>query len=108
MTHLRHVYFVADGKLASDLEDDGYLLTFVYDASKDTTALAGAPQGTSELVIYSAFTMSDKPLARIKLSSNGARVPYGIHSTFMKAAEIPDLKSTVLGAPSDKKRKTGD
>jgi len=62
-------YFVpkANGKE----EDDGYLLTYVYDESKEDS---------SELVIYSAHTMSSVPVAQVKLPQ---RVPYGFHSLWV-------------------------
>jgi carotenoid cleavage dioxygenase len=51
-------------------EDDGYLMSFVYDASSET----------SELVILDAKRMADEPLARIHLP---ARVPAGFHGSWI-------------------------
>jgi carotenoid cleavage dioxygenase len=46
-------------------EDDGYLMTYVYDAHTDL----------SEFVIYDAATMSSDPVASVQLP----RVPFGFH-----------------------------
>lgn len=51
-------------------EDDGYLLSFVYDEA----------DGVSELVIVDASTMSDEPVARIHLP---VRVPAGFHGSWI-------------------------
>ncbi len=51
-------------------EDDGYLLTFVFDASSKT----------SELVILDAQDLSRAPLARVHLP---VRVPYGFHGNWV-------------------------
>lgn len=60
--------FVPAAKAAS--EDDGYLMSYVYDP--------GA--GTSELVILDATNLSDDPIARIHLP---ARVPAGFHGSWI-------------------------
>jgi carotenoid cleavage dioxygenase len=54
----------------SNLEDDGWLLTFVYDTAFKT----------SELVVLNAQNITDKPVARILLPQ---RVPYGFHGTWI-------------------------
>ncbi len=51
-------------------EDDGYLISFVFDPSK----------GLSELVIMNAKEMGDEPVARIHLP---ARVPTGFHGSWI-------------------------
>ncbi|MFZ9396427.1 MAG: carotenoid oxygenase family protein [Erythrobacter sp.] len=51
-------------------EDDGYLLSFVYDPSENS----------SELVILNAASMADDPIARIHLP---ARVPAGFHGSWI-------------------------
>ncbi|XHR80672.1 MAG: carotenoid oxygenase family protein [Gloeotrichia echinulata GP01] len=51
-------------------EDDGWLLTFVYDTAFKT----------SELVVLNAQNITDKPVARILLPQ---RVPYGFHGTWI-------------------------
>lgn len=51
-------------------EDDGWLLTFVYDKAKNT----------SELVVISAKDLTAEPVARILLPQ---RVPYGFHGTWI-------------------------
>ncbi|MFM9036556.1 MAG: carotenoid oxygenase family protein, partial [Actinomycetota bacterium] len=52
-------------------EDDGYLMTFVYDAASDT----------SEYVIFDAKTMSADPIATVHLP----RVPFGFHGSWVPA-----------------------
>ena len=52
-------------------EDEGYLLTYVYDAHSES----------SECVIYDAATMSDDPIAAIHLP----RVPFGFHGSWVDA-----------------------
>ena len=51
-------------------EDDGYLMSFVFDPS----------EGKSELVIMSTKDMDAEPLARIHLP---ARVPTGFHGSWI-------------------------
>ena len=53
-------------------EDDGYLMTFVYDAAKNS----------SEYVVFDAVTMSSEPLARVELP----RVPSGFHGSWVPAS----------------------
>jgi carotenoid cleavage dioxygenase-like enzyme len=50
-------------------EDDGYLMTFVYDANVDA----------GEFVIYDAASMSDEPVASVRLP----RVPFGFHGNWV-------------------------
>jgi carotenoid cleavage dioxygenase len=52
-------------------EDDGYLMTFLYNAKDDT----------SEYVIFDAQTMSPDPVARVPLP----RVPSGFHGSWVPA-----------------------
>lgn len=56
-------------------EDDGYLMTYVYDANTDS----------SEFVIYDAATMSNDPVATVALP----RVPFGFHGNWVPA-EVAD------------------
>jgi len=51
-------------------EDDGWLMTFVYDAEEET----------SELVIVNAQDLSNTPVARVLIPQ---RVPYGFHGTWI-------------------------
>lgn len=51
-------------------EDDGWLMTFVYDESIDS----------SELVILSAQDIESEPVARLQIPQ---RVPYGFHGTWV-------------------------
>lgn len=50
-------------------EDDGYLMTYVYDANTDA----------SEFAIFDAATMSDDPVATVSLP----RVPFGFHGNWV-------------------------
>jgi carotenoid cleavage dioxygenase-like enzyme len=52
------------------LEDDGYLICFVYDKKV----------GCSEMVIIDAKTMASKPVGVVNLPT---RVPGGLHSIFL-------------------------
>lgn len=52
-------------------EDDGYLMTFVYDAETDA----------SEFVVFDAASMSDEPLATVRLP----RIPFGFHGNWVPA-----------------------
>ncbi|MBD2357170.1 carotenoid oxygenase family protein [Tolypothrix sp. FACHB-123] len=56
-------------------EDDGWLITFVYDEGS----------GTSELVIVNAQDVSSKPVARVIIPQ---RVPYGFHGTWISEAQL--------------------
>ncbi len=53
-------------------EDDGYLMTYVYNAATDD----------SEFVIFDASTMSAEPVATVQLP----RVPFGFHGSWVPAA----------------------
>ncbi len=59
----------APRKGATD-EDDGWLMTFVYDEEKES----------SELVVVSGKDIAAEPVARIKIPQ---RVPYGFHGTWI-------------------------
>jgi carotenoid cleavage dioxygenase len=52
-------------------EDDGYLMTYVYNAATDD----------SEFVIFDASTMSAEPVATVQLP----RVPFGFHGSWVPA-----------------------
>jgi len=54
----------------AESEDDGYLMTYMYDANR----------GASDLVILDARDLSEPPLARVHLP---ARVPYGFHGAWV-------------------------
>ena len=58
-------------------EDDGYLMTFVYDWDSDQ----------SELVMWDAKTMEEKPVLRAKMKT---RVPHGFHSYFVTEDELEE------------------
>jgi 8'-apo-carotenoid 13,14-cleaving dioxygenase len=68
--HAGEPYFVP--RQGAEAEDDGYLLSYVYDS-------AG---GASELVVVDARDLARPPLARVHLPG---RVPYGFHGAW-----IPD------------------
>ena len=59
----------APRKSATD-EDDGWLITFVYDEEKES----------SQLVVVSGKDIAAEPVARIKIPQ---RVPYGFHGTWI-------------------------
>jgi carotenoid cleavage dioxygenase-like enzyme len=63
------VFVPADGAKS---EDDGYLMTFVYDAESNT----------SRLVVMDAATMDDTPIATVELP----RIPYGFHGNWISAS----------------------
>ena len=63
------VFVPADGATA---EDDGYLMTFVYDADTDT----------SRYVVLDASTMDAEPVASIALP----RIPFGFHGSWIPAS----------------------
>lgn len=72
-------YFVpkkdgGDGSIQGE-EDDGYLMTYVYDEHTDA----------SELVVYDAKTMSSDPVARVLLPE---RVPFGFHSYWVSEGQM--------------------
>ena len=56
-------------------EDDGYLMTFVYNWNTNT----------SEFVMWDALTMQEEPVLRAALRQ---RVPYGFHSYFVREEEM--------------------
>ena len=53
-------------------EDDGYLMTYVYDANTDS----------SEFAIFDAASMSNEPVATVELP----RVPFGFHGNWVPAS----------------------
>ena len=57
-------------------EDDGYLMTYVYDSTK----------GTSDFIILDAQDFSRPALAQIHLPN---RVPYGFHGNWVSDVEVP-------------------
>lgn len=66
--HAAEPYFVP--RQDAESEDDGHLLTYVFDASTQT----------SELAIFDARTMSPTPVASVHLP---VRVPYGFHGSWI-------------------------
>jgi carotenoid cleavage dioxygenase-like enzyme len=57
-------------RLGASKEDDGWLVTFVYDTSSET----------SELVVINAQDMTSEPVARVLIPT---RVPYGFHGAWI-------------------------
>ena len=57
-------------------EDDGYLMTYVYDSTKNV----------SDLIILDARDLSRPALAQVHLPD---RVPYGFHGNWVSDAEVP-------------------
>jgi carotenoid cleavage dioxygenase len=53
-------------------EDDGYLMTYIYDAATDE----------SDFVIFDAASMSNDPIATVHLP----RIPFGFHGNWVDAA----------------------
>lgn len=68
--------FVPSSPGELDDEDDGYLVSFV-------TRRDG--KGASDLCVWNAKTMDEKPIAVVKLP---ARVPLGFHALFVSEAEL--------------------
>jgi carotenoid cleavage dioxygenase len=62
--------FVPKADAAS--EDDGYLMTYVFDANTDA----------SEFAIFDAGSMSDEPVATVQLP----RVPFGFHGNWVPSS----------------------
>jgi len=56
-------------------EDDGYLLSFVYDEREDV----------SELVILDAADITSEPVARVKIPQ---RVPVGFHACWVPGEKL--------------------
>lgn len=65
------VFVPADGATA---EDDGYLMTYVYEAETDS----------SSFVIFDAATMDAEPIARVELP----RIPFGFHGSWVPAQVV--------------------
>ena len=57
---------------SSKSEDDGYLMTYVYDAASNA----------SEFVIFDASSMSNEPVAAVQLP----RVPSGFHGSWVSSS----------------------
>jgi carotenoid cleavage dioxygenase len=53
-------------------EDDGYLMTYVYDSATDT----------SQFVVLDAATMDPEPIASVDLP----RIPFGFHGSWIPAS----------------------
>jgi carotenoid cleavage dioxygenase len=68
--HGAEPYFIP--REGAEAEDDGFLMSFVYDAGR----------GASELLILDARDLSEPPIAQVLLP---ARVPFGFHGSW-----IPD------------------
>ena len=64
-----------DGADPAKQEDDGYLMSFVYDWKTDK----------SEFVMWDAHTMSETPVVRAECDT---RVPNGFHTTFIQEDDL--------------------
>jgi len=64
-------------------EDDGFLLTFVFDENTQK----------SEFVVFDAKTMNPKPVLQVKLPQ---RVPYGFHGIWVEEDQIRNQKELPL------------
>jgi len=62
-------------------EDDGYLLSYVYDAGRDR----------SDLVVLDARDVASGPVATVHLPT---RVPYGFHATWVPEQDLPPRTRT--------------
>jgi carotenoid cleavage dioxygenase len=62
-------------RAADAAEDDGWLVTYVFDASEQK----------SELVVIAARDFSAPPIARVKIP---ARIPFGFHGTWIDEAKL--------------------
>jgi carotenoid cleavage dioxygenase len=60
-------------------EDEGWVMTFVYDSNEDT----------SELVIVDAQNMTSEPIARVLIPQ---RVPYGFHGDWVSEEKLHKSK----------------
>ncbi|WVW83059.1 hypothetical protein I302_105076 [Kwoniella bestiolae CBS 10118] len=77
-------------------EDDGYLLTYVYDESyllPDGTP-STAPNAGSELWVIDARRLSEGMSAIVSRIKLPQRVPYGLHGTFVSASAIRQQKKS--------------
>jgi len=64
-------------------EDDGFLLTFVFDQNSQT----------SEFVVFDAQTMSSHPLIRVVLPQ---RIPYGFHGVWIEENQLQNQRELVV------------
>jgi carotenoid cleavage dioxygenase len=63
-------------------EDDGYLMSFVYEAAEDR----------SELGIFDAADLRAGPVGRVKVP---VRVPSGFHSCWVQAEDLDRARETI-------------
>ena len=70
---------------AATSEDDGYLLSYVYDPAEDK----------SELVILDASNIANDPVARVHLP---ARVPAGFHGSWIGDSDMTERNAEPEGA----------
>ena len=68
--------FGPDRVALDSAEDDGYVMTYVYDANRDR----------SDVVIWSATEFGAEPLAVIELP---VRVPFGFHGDWIAELDLP-------------------
>jgi len=63
-------------------EDDGFLMTFIFDDVSQK----------SEFVVFNAKTMSPEPLVRVVMPQ---RVPFGFHGLFVEEAKLKNQKDSL-------------
>lgn len=78
-THAGEATFVPRPGGESDraTEDDGFLLTFLYDRASDSSSFA----------VFDARSMHSEPLATVRLPQ---RVPFGFHGIFLGEQQLAD------------------
>jgi len=64
-------------KTNASCEDDGYLLTYIYDTNRNQ----------SDFVIYDAKSMAQQPVSLVQLP---VRVPHGFHGIFVTEQQLQD------------------
>jgi len=69
-----------DPSAQCDGEDDGFLVCYVHHEAESTTYM----------MVYDAKTMSNMPVAKVKLPQ---RVPYGFHGTFLNDSQLMGLQA---------------
>ncbi|MFK8080657.1 MAG: carotenoid oxygenase family protein [Granulosicoccus sp.] len=81
----------ASEQVMDNSEDDGWLLSHVFDAQSES----------SELLVIDASTLDAEPVARIRLPQ---RVPYGFHGTWIPADTVECLVAADGLSVTDRKK----
>lgn len=91
----------------AEAEDQGWLLSYVFDESQLDEEGHPTPHARSELWVMDAELIGEGRnweavvVCRIRLP---ARVPYGLHSTFINADQIQNQRSGPINAKLDQKK----